>query len=146
MIKRHLLSLELMEVYHRYTRYKCSPHLSLKKLLFATDKEWYRKPQPSKLQRIRDHVVPSPRWYIDNTAPAHKAHGSLQKKGWKICKSWRKGIFAVRLCLLEMSEKLTCMKFHQHDCLNRTWTRMTDSIRHANTEGESLGSHNPKEL
>lgn len=45
------------------------------------------------------------------------AQGSLQKRGWKDCKSYRNTKLAMRWCLIEISERLHSFKSHQPGCL-----------------------------
>jgi hypothetical protein len=49
-----------------------------------------------------------------STTPAPKAPGSLLKRGKKACASQRIREFAVRLCVLEMTEAIP-IKSYQHD-------------------------------
>lgn len=63
-----------------------------------------------------------------------KAQETLWKRRWNDCKSLRKGMFAVRLHLLDNVRKHTLMKSYQiwhswsltkYGCLNKTWKRTT---------------------
>lgn len=56
---------------------------------------------------------PSLNRYVYNTAPSPKSLGSLLKKGQKDFKTWKIRGFAMRQCLLIMSDA-TPMKSHQH--------------------------------
>lgn len=53
-----------------------------------------------------------------------KAPETLRKRGWKACKVQRFWEFAVKVCLLVMSEAIH-MKSHCHDCPNMRQMRMT---------------------
>jgi hypothetical protein len=63
-----------------------------------------------KMQKTKDHVVSSANWHINTKFFAPKAQDLLRKRLWKRMwkdhKSQRNGKLAVRLYLLEMSEKL----------------------------------------
>lgn len=78
----------------------------------------YRKPKPIQMQSWK----PWSNGYIYNKTPKPKVQWSLQMKGWKDCKRIRR--VSVRLCHQAMSEA-TSIKTHQHNYLNKNWTRTT---------------------
>lgn len=77
-----------------YTTDKCGSHPLAKKLLFAGDRDRYRKPQAA------DRGVTSSTRFLCSTAPVPMAHRTPQKRGQ------RTGTSSVRQCLLEMTGKL----------------------------------------
>lgn len=64
---------------------------------FAIDRDHYRRPQTIKTQT-------DPSGYICKAAPTPKAQGILENMGQKNCRSQRTREFAVRFCLLPVSE------------------------------------------
>lgn len=62
--------------------------------------------------------------------------GNIVGNGQKDCKSERIWKFALRLCLLTMSEA-TSIKSYPHSCPTVSWTRKDDSNEHAKLDGES---------
>lgn len=74
---------------------KCSAHLSLRKLPFATDRDHYKKLQLIKMWFLE----PSPNGCIYNAAPTLKVWRSPWKWGRRLEEPGNRG-FAVRLCLL----------------------------------------------
>lgn len=56
--------------------------------------------------------------------PIPKTQETLEKRGWKECKSHNNEKFAMRLCFLLISEN-TFIKSHQYDCPDMFGTRMT---------------------
>lgn len=77
----------------------------------------YRKPQPVQMKTCGAQFQ---RTELQNTL-APKAQETLQKKGWRYCKSQRSRKFAVSLCHLVMEECIL-MNSHQPDWLNMNWT------------------------
>lgn len=75
-------------------------------------------------------------WYICNSRPASKSQGTPPRRQQKVCKSRRSREFTVRLCFLEMSEKLAPVRPYQHGCLSKSWRRAPPTDR-ANREGAS---------
>lgn len=65
--------------------YTHNPHTSLRKNFFAKDEEHYTKPQPIQMQSVE----PSENGCIYSTITASTDQGTLQKMGWKDCKSQR---------------------------------------------------------
>lgn len=65
-------------------------------------------------------VKPSSNTYIYKRTPTPEAQGTLQKRRWRDCKSQRMREFAIKLCLLIMSE-VAPIKSHPHDGLNMSW-------------------------
>lgn len=66
---------------------------------------------------------------------APNAQETFQKRRWKDFKSQ----FAVRLCLLAISEA-TSMKTHQLDCPNVSWTNKNSTSEHAKLDRSKLES------
>ena len=107
---------------------KYSVHLSSRKFLFATDRDPYRKPQPSKLQSCRDK---SQLIHLHQHSEP-KFQGSLQKRGQKDNK--RSMEFAVGLCLLEILETTSIKKKISPTRLPKLDLNKNNIYRHANTE------------
>ena len=83
------------------------------KCIFATD----RPLQKPTTEHNLELWSPFPTDHSSTTMlPTLKAQGSFQKRGWKVCKSQK---FSVRLCLLEMSEKLHPWSLTNKDNTNR---------------------------
>lgn len=75
-------------------------------LLFAIEKDHYRKPQAVKMWETTDDRVPSPNSYIHHTTPALQVQGTLRKRRQKDWKGQKTGKPAVKLNLLKMTGKL----------------------------------------
>lgn len=78
----------------------------------------YRKLQPINMQSCEAQS----HWIHLQNIPTFKVPGTLQKRGWKDCKSRRIREFGVRLFLLVTSATIL-IKSYQHDYPNVTWTR-----------------------
>lgn len=87
-----------------------------------------QKTKTNQNARTSDPMVPSPNKYINYISPAPKPQGTSRKMGHKDSKNQRNRKSAVRLHLLEMSEKLYSLSLNQHGCINKTWIRMTTDI------------------
>lgn len=83
---------------------------SSKTLPFTAGRHHHRKPQVAKMQRTTVPGVPRLNGHIYNTAPAHKAQRTSQKRGQDDCKSQGIRKSVMRLCLLETTGMLhTCI-------------------------------------
>lgn len=69
-------------------------------------------------------MLPSINEYTYKTSPTPNAQKILQKRGPKDYLIQRIRKFAVRLCLLVISEVIP-IKYHQYDCINMTLTKTT---------------------
>lgn len=90
------------------------------------------------VQRARDHVMYSPNWLIDNATTALEAQGTQWKSRQEDSKKPKKQEFAVRLCLLERSEKLHpwCL----NNMLSKQNSNKDNTNRHTNMEkGNHMG-------
>lgn len=67
----------------------------------------------------------------------------MAEDGWKDCKSQGHRMFAVRLCLVERTEKTTPINCHHHGCL----ANKDNTKSHANMEGKmsGQGALNPRQ-
>lgn len=108
----------------------CSLHLSLKKLLFATDRGRYREPQPIKLQNQvpRDTIIYNTLLYLKLRQSCGRWLGG--------CRSQRVRDSVVWLCLLLTSEA-TPIKPYQQDCPNLSELNREDNNKHAKLQGEN---------
>lgn len=74
--------------------------------------------------RTSDCMGPSHDWPIHSTTPTPKAQGISQKRRWEGCEP-EKWQVSQEIASPRNVKRETFMKSHQHDCLNKTWTRRT---------------------
>lgn len=118
----------------------CSLHLSLRKLLFATDRGCYREPQPIKLQNQvpRDTITYNTLLYLKLRQSCGRWLGGSRSQRIRDSVVW--------LYLLATSEA-TPIKPYQQDCPNLSELNKEDNNKRAKLQGETPQSSAPhKEL
>lgn len=104
--------LSTFSIFFRITTTTFHAHPPPRRLLFTTDRNHYRIPQPIKMQSCAD---PTPNGCIyETTPPASQAQGASQKRGWKDRKSQRSRGLAMSLGLLVMSHTVSPMWLPRH--------------------------------
>lgn len=115
---------------------KCNPQQSSKKTLCNR-----HKPLQNSTIKMQNCGAQSQRIHLQNT-PVPKTQETFQKKGQKELKSQRIWEFAVRLCLIIMSETIP-VNAHKCDCSNIIRIRITSMDINAKVDRKYLNDHNP---
>lgn len=87
---------------------------------FSLQQRSLQQPKPNKMKSSEDHA--QLKYIQHNFFSSHS--WSFKKRVTRIIRARVTSISFVRLGHLEMSEAIL-KKFHEHDCLNLSWTKMT---------------------
>lgn len=109
--------------YFSYTHRKCE-----KKLIFAVERDHYRKPQLARMQRRTDGGVPSTKWCIYNAPPHLLRRSQCRRGGERIARGSEHWLW--EFVLLYVTGKLQLFKFSiiwlpEQLLNNREWGSLT---------------------